>query len=121
KMIKSACGLHPLGAGDATAMDLSQVLRHPVRHPVPESAIPTSSQVPGPADDAAAVCSAASVQSTSPAPVGKGEKGAVKVLPRSGYPTGTGMARAARHPRERNSRAASAGPENTPPQVQRGE
>jgi hypothetical protein len=99
-MIESTFGLHPLTARDANAMDLSQVLRHPVRQPVPESAIPTSSQVPGPADDAAAVCSAASVQSTSPAPVGKGEKGAVKVLPRSGYPTGTGMAGLARHHRE---------------------
>src|SRR5215472_6639463 len=100
KMIESAFGLHPLTARDANAMDLSQVLRHPVRQPVPESAIPTSSQVPGPADDAAAVCSAASVQSTSPAPVGTGEKGAVKALPRSGYPTGTGMAGLARHHRE---------------------
>src|SRR5262245_24081280 len=104
KMIESAFGLHPLTARDANAMDLSQVLRHPVRQPVPESAIPTSSQVPGPADDAAAVCSAASVQSTSPAPVGKGEKGAVKVLPRPGHPTGTGMAGLARHHREGTGR-----------------
>jgi phospholipase C len=73
KMIESTFGLHPLTARDANAMDLSQVLRHPVRHPVPESAIPTSSQVPGPASDAAAFCSAASVQSSSPAPISQGK------------------------------------------------
>ena len=40
------------------------------RQRVPAGAIPTSGQVPGPANDAAAVCSAASVQSVSPAPAG---------------------------------------------------
>src|SRR5215472_10451771 len=98
KMIESTFGLHPLTARDANAMDLRQVLNKKVRQPVPQSAIPASSQVPGPADDAAAVCSAASVQSTSPNPVAKGKKDAdARVLPQSGYPTGTGMAGLARH------------------------
>jgi phospholipase C len=98
KMIESTFGLHPLTARDANAMDLRQVLNRKVRQPVPESAIPTSSQVPGPADDAAAFCSATSTQSTSPAPVSKGKKSAAaRVLPQSGYPTGTGMAGLARH------------------------
>jgi hypothetical protein len=78
-------------------MDLRQVLRHKVRHPVPESAIPTSSQVPGPASDAAAVCSAASVQSVSPPPTSKGTGDAAgHGLPLSGYPAGDGMAGLAR-------------------------
>jgi len=98
KMIESTFGLHPLTARDANAMDLRQVLNKKVRHLVPESAIPTSSQVPGPADDAAAFCSAASVQSVSPNPVAKGMKDTdARVLPQSGYPTGTGMAGLARH------------------------
>ena len=98
KMIESTFGLHPLTARDANAMDLSQVLHRKVRQPVPESAIPTSSQVPGPASDAAAVCSAASVQSTSPPPVSKGKTNtAAPVLPQSGYPTGNGMAGLAHH------------------------
>ncbi|HET7247381.1 MAG TPA: alkaline phosphatase family protein [Streptosporangiaceae bacterium] len=98
KMIESTFGLHPLTARDANAMDLRQVLNRKVRQPVPESAIPTSSQVPGPADDAAAFCSATSTQSTSPAPVSKGKKSAAApVPPQSGYPTGTGMAGLARH------------------------
>jgi hypothetical protein len=97
-MIESTFGLHPLTARDANAMDVSQVLNRKVRQPVPQSAIPTSSQVPGPADDAAAFCSATSTQSTSPAPVSKGKKSAAaRVLPQSGYPTGTGMAGLVRH------------------------
>jgi phospholipase C len=93
KMIESVFGLHPLTARDANAMDLRQVLRHEVRHPVPRSAIPTSSQVPGPASDAAALCTAASVQSVSPPPVSKHKgKAEAHVLPQSGYPTGTGLA-----------------------------
>jgi len=105
KMIESTFGLHPLTARDANAMDLRQVLLREVRQPVPESAIPTSSQVPGPADDDAAFCSAASVQSTSPAPVSKGKKGAAaRVLPQSGYPTGTGMAGLARQYRNAAAR-----------------
>jgi hypothetical protein len=79
-------------------MDLRQVLNKKVRQPVPSSAIPTSSQVSGPANDAAAFCSATSTQSTSPAPVAKGRKSAAApVLPQSGYPTGTGMAGLASH------------------------
>jgi len=97
KMIESTFGLRPLTARDANAMDLRQVLnRHP-RHPVPQSAIPASSQVPGPADDAAAFCSANSAQSTSPSPVSKGKPTtAAYRLPQSGYPTGNGMAGLAR-------------------------
>jgi len=54
--------------------------------------IPTSSQVPGPANDAAAVCSASSVQSVSPPPVQSGHgKGSHPRYVRSGWPTGSGM------------------------------
>ncbi|HEX9521186.1 MAG TPA: hypothetical protein VF940_34030 [Streptosporangiaceae bacterium] len=52
-----------------------------------------SSQVPGPANDAAAVCSASSVQSTSPEPV-RGRRhdfAEAHVLHKPGYPTGSGM------------------------------
>jgi phospholipase C len=104
KMIESTFGLHPLTARDANAMDLRQVLNKKVRQPVPESAIPASSQVPGPANDAAAFCSAASVQSVSPGPVSKGKKDiGARVLPQSGYPTGTGMAGLARDYRKANA------------------
>jgi hypothetical protein len=99
-LIESTFGLHPLTARDANAMDLRQVLNRKVRQPVPESAIPTSSQVPGPANDAAAFCSAASVQSVSPSPVSKGKDTGARVLPQSGYPTGTGMAGLARQYRK---------------------
>src|SRR5262245_27725429 len=92
KLIESTFGLHPLTARDANARDLRQVLRHEARHPVPQGLIPTSGQVPGPDSDAAAVCSAASVQSVSPPPVSKGKrKPGVRPRPQSGYPTGTGM------------------------------
>jgi phospholipase C len=74
KMIESTFGLQPLTARDANARDLRQVLRHARRSPVPAGAIPASSQVPGPDSDAAAFCSAASVQSVSPAPVSKGKQ-----------------------------------------------
>jgi phospholipase C len=103
KMIESTFGLRSLTARDANAMDLSQVLQHRVRQPVPQTAIPASSQVPGPADDAAAVCSAASVQSASPAPVSGGGQMVVASPARSGYPTGNGMAGLAR----RHSKPAS--------------
>jgi len=58
----------------------------------PAGAIPTSSQVLGPVSDAAAVCSADSVQSVSPAPrhVGSRPDGP-PVLHQSGSPTGSGM------------------------------
>ncbi len=42
--------------------------------PVPPAPIPTSSQVPGPVNDAAAVCSADSVQSVSPEPLRRGHR-----------------------------------------------
>ena len=103
-MIESAFGLRSLTARDANAIGLGQVLHRGVRQPVPESAIPTSGQVPGPADDAAAFCSATSVQSTSPAPVSKGKRSiAAHHLARSGYPSGNGMAGLAR----RHSKAAT--------------
>src|SRR5258708_31153124 len=114
KMIESTFGLHPLTARDANAMDLRQVLRHEVLQPVSQSAIPTSSQVPSPATDAASFCSATSVQSVSPSPVSKGKKdAAARVLPQSGYPTGTGMAGGAGPPPEgapRGGQPPRAGP-----------
>jgi len=105
KMIESTFGLRPLTARDAHAMDLRQVLNRKVRQPVPEGAIPASSQVPGPDNDAAAVCSAASVQSVSPNPVAKGKHGAARrVLPQSGHPAGTGMAGLARQYRKETAK-----------------
>jgi phospholipase C len=104
KLIESTFGLQPLTARDANAMDLREVLRHKVRHPVPASAIPTSSQVPGPASGAAAVCRAASVQSVSPPPTSK-HKGhdARRVLARSENANGNGMAGLARRYRKRTA------------------
>jgi hypothetical protein len=60
---------------------------------VPAGAIPTSSQVLGPVSDAAAICSADSVQSVAPAPVRRGHRppGQHQVLPTSGQPSGSGM------------------------------
>jgi phospholipase C len=70
KLIEKTFGLSPLTARDAHARDLGLVLRdRPLRHPVPASAIPTSAQVVGPVNDAAAICSAASTQSVSPDPL----------------------------------------------------
>jgi phospholipase C len=92
KLIESTFGLHPITARDAHALNLGRVLdRHP-RHPVPAGAIPTSSQVLGPVSDAAAICSADSVQSVSPAPVRRG-KPPVQAPPLSpsGVPSGAGM------------------------------
>ena len=92
KLIESTFGLQPLTARDASAENLGDVLRRERRRPVPPGAIPASSEVPGPASDAAAVCSAASVQSVSPAPVRVGRDLArAHVLHPSGYPTGSGM------------------------------
>lgn len=46
----------------------------------------------GPVNDAAAVCSADSVQSVSPEPLQRGHrKPGTRVLPQSGSPTGAGM------------------------------
>jgi phospholipase C len=93
KLIESTFGLAPLTARDANALDLGQVLeRHPREHGRPV-VVPRSSEVPGPANDAAAVCSAASVQSVSPSPVHHGKfDGEQRIVPRSGWPTGSGMA-----------------------------
>src|SRR5581483_678380 len=94
KLIESTFGLQPLTARDAHARDLGRVLRDgPRRHPVNPAAIPTSSQVMGPVSDAAAICSAGSVQSVSPRPVRHGRRphDARPVQPRSGYPSGAGM------------------------------
>ena len=93
KLIENTFGLQSMTARDANARDLGEVLDRVPRRGVPADAIPTSSQVPGPANDAAAVCSATSVQSVSPPPVRIGEPlGGQSVLPTSGWPTGSGMA-----------------------------
>ena len=68
KLIESTFGLQPITARDANAEDLGQVLLRRPRRPVPAGAIPTSSQVLGPVSDAAAICSADSVQSVPPRP-----------------------------------------------------
>src|SRR5215469_5925045 len=92
KLIESAFGLHSLSARDANARSLGEVLeRHP-RSEVRPGAIPTSSQVLGPVSDAAAICSADSVQSVSPEPVHHGKRPEhAPVIARSGVPSGAGM------------------------------
>jgi phospholipase C len=92
KLIEDTFGLLPITARDANARSLGEVLRDSPRRPVPDGAIPTSSQVFGPASDADAICSAASVPSVSPEPVHR-HAGPVReiVLPHSGSPTGSGM------------------------------
>jgi phospholipase C len=93
KLIENTFGLQSLTARDANALDLGMVLHSHPRPAVPPGVIPTSSQVPGPANDAAAVCSASSVQSVSPPPVQSGRgKGSHPRYVRSGWPTGSGMA-----------------------------
>jgi phospholipase C len=101
KLIESTFGLHSLTARDAHARNLRRVLdRHPGR-PVPAGAIPTSSQVLGPVSDPAAICSADSVPSVSPAPVHRGERRAeAPVLHRSGVPSGAGMVNFGREARK---------------------
>jgi phospholipase C len=92
-LIESTFGLNPMTARDANARNLGEVLHHQPRHRVPSGAIPTSSQVSAPANDAAAICSADSVQSVSPSPVGLGKWSREAVhIARSGYPSGSGMA-----------------------------
>jgi phospholipase C len=93
KLIVSTFGLQPLTARQINARDLGSVLRRERRHPVDPGVIPTSSEVPGPANDAAAVCNASSVQSVSPNPVRKGEHAFAEahVLHKPGHPTGSGM------------------------------
>jgi phospholipase C len=86
-LIESTFGLHPMTVRDKYARNLQELLLpFPVPFAVPPSCIPTSAQVIGPvisppsesllqvltgtaAFDPAAVCSADSVQSKSPAPV----------------------------------------------------
>ncbi len=88
-LIESTFGLHPLTARDKNARNLQDILLpYPARHAVRPSRIPTSSDVIGPAIsppsesllqvlegtaafDPADICSAASVQSVSPAPVNR--------------------------------------------------
>jgi len=68
KLIETTFGLHSLTARDAHAENLGRVLDRSPRHGVPAGAIPTSSQVLGPVNDPAAICSVDSVQSVSPGP-----------------------------------------------------
>jgi phospholipase C len=107
KLIESTFGLQPLTARDTHARDLGRVLRDaPRRHPVNPAVIPASSQVMGPVSDAAAICSAGSVQSVSPPPVrhGKRPHDARPVQRRSGYPSGAGMVEFGRqHKKGKNS------------------
>ena len=93
KLIETTFGLRPLTARDANARNLGDVLSREARRPVPPGAIPASSEVPGPANDAAAVCGIHSVQSVSPPPEHEGERPPGRhVLAQSGSPTGAGMA-----------------------------
>jgi len=86
-------------------MDLAQVLQRKPGTPVPQTAIPTSSQVPGPATDAAAFCSAASVQSVSPLPASRhGGVTVPAVSPSAGGPTATAMGGLARRYRKAAAR-----------------
>jgi phospholipase C len=100
-LIESTFGLQPLTARDANARNLGEVLRER-RHPVRPGVIPTSSEVPGPADGAAAVCSAASVQSVSPVPVRRHHErpASSPVHVPSGVPSGSGMDAFGRHYRK---------------------
>jgi phospholipase C len=93
KLIESTFGLNPLTARDTNALDLGAVLARRPRPAVPAGAIPTSADVSGPADGAAAVCSASSVQSVSPDPVRHGRPfDGEHHVHHSGWPTGSGMA-----------------------------
>jgi phospholipase C len=90
--IETTFGLQPLTARDANARNLGEVLV-PAEIPLAaRGAIPTSSEVPGPASDLDAICSATSVQSVSPPPVGSGQPSAdPSMLTRPGWPSGSGM------------------------------
>jgi phospholipase C len=91
KLIEQTFGLQALTARDAHARNLGEVLTRGPRRPVPAGAIPTSADVPGPANDPAAICSAASVQSVSPQAVRFGRpRGVPPVFP-PGFPSGHGM------------------------------
>src|SRR5882757_5167423 len=90
KMIETTFGLHSITARDANAQNLGMVLEDRARRPVPAGAIPTSAQVPGPADDAAAICGVHSVQSVSPSPTHR-ERDDQSVAPIE-IPNSSGMA-----------------------------
>jgi phospholipase C len=109
KLIETTFGLHSLTARDAHAQSLGQVLDRVPRNRVPASVIPTSSQVLGPVNDPAAICSVDSVQSVSPAPVRMGKHpGSPPPFSRPGWPTGSGMAGFGSHYRkERNDPGSS--------------
>jgi phospholipase C len=93
KLIETTFGLQSMTARDANALSIGDVLLPHPRGGVPAGAIPTSGEVPGPANDAAAVCSAASVQSVSPPPARSGEPQDNQAqLARPGWPSGSGMA-----------------------------
>jgi phospholipase C len=92
KLIETTFGLQTMTARDAHALNLGLVLGDHPRPGVPAGAIPTSSQVPGPANDAAAVCSATSVQSVSPPPARFGEHPGGQPYVAGGWPAGSGMA-----------------------------
>jgi phospholipase C len=92
-LIESTFGLKSMTARDANTLNLGVVLDKNPRSQVPAGTIPTSSEVPGPANDAAAVCSATSVQSVSPPPARQGSAPEhTQQISRSGWPTGSGMA-----------------------------
>jgi phospholipase C len=108
KLIETTFGLHSLTARDAHAQSLGQVLDRVPRNRVPASVIPTSSQVLGPVNDPAAICSVDSVQSVSPAPVRKGKHpGSPPPFSRPGWPTGSGMAGFGSHYRKERDDAGS--------------
>jgi phospholipase C len=90
KLIETTFGLNPMTARDAHAENLAQVLRSHPRRPVPAGAIPTSAQVPGPVDGAAAACSATSVRSVSPQPVRRHD-GPLPDAENTGRSSGGGM------------------------------
>ncbi len=91
KMIETTFGLHSITARDANALNLGMVLAERPRRPVPAGAIPTSAQVPGPADDAAAICGVHSVQSVAPRPTEEGREHGAAVAPIE-IPNSSGMA-----------------------------
>lgn len=89
KLVESTFGLRSITARDAHARDLGEVLADRPRRPVPDGAIPTSADVLGPVTDAAAICSADSVQSVSPPPRHVGRHGDTTPV---AQPNGAGMA-----------------------------
>ena len=90
KMIESVFGLNSLTARDAQRREPGH---GPGARPVAGGRHPDQQPGDGPVSDAAAICSADSVQSVSPKPVKHGPHLHVEVpvLPQSGWPTGSGM------------------------------